>query len=508
MATTIRTSPRSTWTAGDVGPHRYHPDVSLSSGDLFAGYRILGSVGSGGMGQVYLAQHPRLPRRDALKLLRADVSAAPDYRARFEREADLAANLWHPHIVGVHDRGDVDGQLWIAMDYVDGTDAARLVRDHHPHGMPLAEVLTIVVAVADALDYAHQQGLLHRDVKPANILLTDPRAADRRVLLADFGIARSINDTSGLTATNVTVGSVAYAAPEQLTGAPLDGRADQYALACTAFHLLTGAPPFVNSNPAVVIGNHLSAPAPRLATMRPDLASLDAVLARAMAKEPAQRFPTCRAFAAALNCGEPTQLAVPVAAPRPAPLAGPPGRRAGLIVAGVAALLAVGAVAFIGGAKLGPTESAPVASSTHSMPPASATAPHTVTYTQPPVVVTAPPPARNQQPSGDLGLTQPISYPPCNGQGIVVLGSVTTPGLYAAGVQRLLDAHPGAFYLRTDQSCPSLRAATAAGNPIYAVFKPAGSTRAQVCAAVRTAGGGAYGKWLDVTSEPEHMIDC
>ena len=121
------------------------------------------------------------------------------------------------------------------MDYVEGTDAARLTRDRYPYGMPVEDVLDIVSAIADALDYAHERLLLHRDVKPANILLTDSRPGDRRILL------------TGLTATNVTVGSVAYAAPEQLTGAPLDGRADQDGLACSAFHLLTGAPPFVNS---------------------------------------------------------------------------------------------------------------------------------------------------------------------------------------------------------------------------------------------------------------------
>ena len=149
------------------------------------------------------------------------------------READIAASLWHPHIVAVHDRGEHDGQLWITMDYVEGTDAAQQMRDRYPHGMPTKNVLEIVSAIADALDYAHERYLLHRDVKPANILLTDPRMGDRRILLADFGIARAANDINGLTATNVTVGSVAYAAPEQLTGKAVDGRADQYALACT-----------------------------------------------------------------------------------------------------------------------------------------------------------------------------------------------------------------------------------------------------------------------------------
>jgi serine/threonine protein kinase, bacterial len=142
--------------------------------------------------------------------------------------------LFHPHIVGVHDRGEFEGRLWISMDYVDGTDVAQLMRDRYPAGMPVAEVLTIVTAVAGALDYAHQRGLLHRDVKPANILLTRPDdEGERRILLADFGIARWLGDISGLTATNLIVGTVAYAAPEQLMGTDIDGRADQHPLAAS-----------------------------------------------------------------------------------------------------------------------------------------------------------------------------------------------------------------------------------------------------------------------------------
>ena len=260
--------------------------MPIANGALFAGYTIVRLLGTGGMGEVYLVQHPRLPRREALKILPASVSADPNYRQRFAREADIAASLWHSHIVQVHDRGEHDGQLWITMDYVEGTDAAHLVRYRYPQGMPPKDVLEIVSAIADALDYAHERYLLHRDVKPANILITDPPKGERRILLADFGIARDTNDTNGLTATNVTVGSVAYAAPEQLTGKALDGRADQYALACTAFHLLTGKPPFVNSNPAVLIGNHLSSPPPRLGSLRADLGPIDTALAKAMAKEP------------------------------------------------------------------------------------------------------------------------------------------------------------------------------------------------------------------------------
>jgi serine/threonine protein kinase len=279
----------------------YDPAVPLRDGDVLAGYTIVRLLGSGGMGEVYLAQHPRLPRRDALKVLPASVSADGEYRERFNREADIAATLWHPHIVGVHDRGEFEGQIWISMDYVEGTDAARLLRERNPDGMPKSEVAAIVAAVADALDYAHQRNLLHRDVKPANILLAQPDNGDQRILLADFGIARWANEISGLTATNMTVGTVSYAAPEQLMGQQLDGRADQYALAATAFHLLTGSPPFEHSNPAVVISQHLSAPPPAIGACRQDLSALDPVLAKALAKDPKDRFERCADFARALG---------------------------------------------------------------------------------------------------------------------------------------------------------------------------------------------------------------
>jgi serine/threonine-protein kinase len=235
--------------------------MPLSEGDNFAGYTIVRRLGSGGMGEVYLVQHPRLPRHDALKILSPSLTADVEFRQRFIREADLAAKLFHPHIVEVHDRGEFDDQLWISMDYIDGTDAARLVRDRYPAGMPLHEAVTITIAVASALDHAHERGLLHRDVKPANSLLTHPDATgQRRIFLADFGIARPLADPSGLTATNLTVGTVAYAAPEQLMGEDIDGRAEEHALAATVFHLLTGAPPYHHSNPVAVISQHLNAP--------------------------------------------------------------------------------------------------------------------------------------------------------------------------------------------------------------------------------------------------------
>ncbi len=315
--------------------------MPLAPGATFAGYTIVRALGAGGMGEVYLAQHPRLPRQDALKILLAQVSTDDEYRQRFEREADIAATLWHPHIVGVHDRGESDGQLWIAMDYVPGTDAARLLRGDHPQGLPPQQVIQIVTAVAEALDYAHQRNLLHRDVKPANILICGPDSGDQRIVLADFGIARWSDDVSGLTATNMTVGTVSYAAPEQLMGNPLDGRSDQYALAATAYELLSGTPPFRNSNPAVVISQHLSASPPAIGSRRPELAHLDPVFTKALAKEPGDRFDRCTDFARALghqlagDTSEQTRLAPAPKKPKV------PRRRpaAAILVAGVLAVL-------------------------------------------------------------------------------------------------------------------------------------------------------------------------
>src|SRR3984957_2087439 len=215
-------APNRRWLRGGRQRIRtYDLAMALEVGQVFAGYAILRVLGAGGMGKVYLAAHPRLPRQDALKVLPADLTADAEFRARFMREAELAAGLSHPNIVGIYDRGEEDGQFWISMDYVAGTDLGRLLRENYPGGMPLGEVVAIMAAVGSALDYAHQRGLLHRDVKPANILLADPDGQERRVFLADFGIARRIDDAGGVTATNLTVGTVAYAAPEQLKGEPI-----------------------------------------------------------------------------------------------------------------------------------------------------------------------------------------------------------------------------------------------------------------------------------------------
>ena len=271
--------------------------MSLPSGASFAGYSVSRELGSGVTGEVYLVQDPQSTRRQALKVLSRELSADADFAARFREETPVVANLHYPHIVEVYERGQFDGRLYIAMEYVEGTSAARLMTDRFPAVSPAVEVLAMVTAIAGALDYAHLRGLTHRDVKPANILLTDRASGKQRILLTDFGIARPLAQAAG-DATQVTV---AYAAPELLSGDDVDGRADQYALAATAFHLLTGTPPVADADPVAALRRHRDGKLPRLSDQRPELAHLDSVFAKALAERPEDRFETCHDFAQAAS---------------------------------------------------------------------------------------------------------------------------------------------------------------------------------------------------------------
>ncbi|WP_396910356.1 protein kinase [Mycolicibacterium sp.] len=269
--------------------------MALNAGEVVAGYTIEGLLGVGGMGRVYRAKHPTLPRSDALKILSAELSHDDQFRVRFLREADLAATLDHPNIVTVYNRGDTeDGQLWIAMQLVAGTDADKELRDKK---MTPARAVTIITEVAKALDYAHRRHILHRDVKPANFLLAED---DERIFLADFGIARAVDEAVGLTQTGMVMASVAYAAPETLSGEGVDHRADIYALGCSLYRLLTGKTPFAagTAGMAAVAAGHLSKPPPRVTDVAPHLpTALDGVVAKAMAKDPAQRYQTATELA-------------------------------------------------------------------------------------------------------------------------------------------------------------------------------------------------------------------
>ncbi|MGZ9825853.1 serine/threonine-protein kinase [Tsukamurella ocularis] len=262
-------------------------------------------LGAGGMGQVFLVEHPRLPRQDALKLLDSGVSRNDDFKVRFQREADLLAQLSHPNIVTLHDRGEFEDRLWITMEYVDGTDASELVKVDGPLDPDLAIQLT--GGAGAALDYAwRKQRITHRDVKPANILVgidgADGAPQIESIKLADFGIAKAAGEATSLTSTGITVGTMQYISPEAIEGEGLDNRADVYSLGCTAFHLLTGRPPYTGTSITALMNAHLTQAPPRMSDVAPRLPdSFDAVFAKVLAKTPGDRFQSCAEFVAALQ---------------------------------------------------------------------------------------------------------------------------------------------------------------------------------------------------------------
>jgi serine/threonine-protein kinase len=275
--------------------------MPLAIGATVAGFSIVRQLGYEQFGELYVAEHPRLPRQQVLHLIPTEISVDLDYRERFDEESDQAATLWHPNIAGLTDRGEFEDQLWISTEYVDGSDAAELLGDGHLDGMPPRLVIEIVSAIADALDYAHDRGVLHRYVNPGNILVGSSPADRRRIALTGFGVARPEGAHNTLTRAGMFIGTAGYTAPEQLMGEELDGRIDQYGLAASAFHLLTGAPPFAHFNPSVVVNRQLNDRPPRPSEIRPDLTDFDAIFARALSQDPVDRFRRCRDFAKALE---------------------------------------------------------------------------------------------------------------------------------------------------------------------------------------------------------------
>ena len=271
-----------------------------------ASYQMVEEIGRGGMAVVYRARDVRLGRWVALKVLGADLARDDAFRRRFIRESRAAAAVDHPNIIPIFDAGEAGGVLFIAMRYVGGQDVHHLLNRAGP--LPPARAAGIVAQVASALDAAHACGLVHRDVKPANMLLGGlaEDGSEDHVYLSDFGISKTSQATTNLTLTGQVLGTLNYLAPEQIEGRPVDGRADAYSLACAAFEMLAGAPPFRRDQSLAVMWAQLSAPPPALTSQRPDLpAAVDQVMFRALAKAPEDRYPSCRAFAAALQeaCG-------------------------------------------------------------------------------------------------------------------------------------------------------------------------------------------------------------
>jgi serine/threonine-protein kinase len=263
-------------------------------GDEVAGYRIDGMAGRGGMGVVFRAHHLHLGRDAALKVLTADLAGNKSFRARFVREAQTAARLEHPNIVPVYDAGDWDGLLYIAMKYIEGTDLGHVL-DREGQLSP-QRVIELLGDVADALDTAHASGMVHRDVKPGNVLLDGKRS-----YLTDFGLTKRMSSRTALTAAGRTVGTAAYLAPEQIRGQEVDARTDVYALGCVLYECLTGNVPFERESDIATLWAHLEADAAPLSETRPDLPSgLNDVLNKAIAKKKDERYPTCGELVAAM----------------------------------------------------------------------------------------------------------------------------------------------------------------------------------------------------------------
>jgi serine/threonine protein kinase/DNA-binding beta-propeller fold protein YncE len=275
-------------------------------GSRLAGYRLDEPIGRGGMAVVYRAFDTRLQRRVALKILAPELARDQEFRQRFIRESRAAAAVDHPNIIPIFEAGEVGGVLFITMRFVDGRDVQTLIDSQGP--LPVQRACDIVTQVASALDAAHASGLVHRDVKPAN-MLRDPAAgtghADH-VYLSDFGLSKRSLSSTGLTAKGHFLGTLNYVAPEQIEGRGVDGRSDQYALACSVFEMLAGVPPFKQDETLAIMWAQMSTAPPALTTRRPELpAAVDEVMAKALAKAPDDRYATCLEFAAALRraCG-------------------------------------------------------------------------------------------------------------------------------------------------------------------------------------------------------------
>lgn len=274
--------------------------ASFAAGSRIAGYRLEERIGQGGMAVVFRARDEQLGRLVALKILAPALAGDAEFQQRFIRESRAAAAIDDPHIVPVFAAGEADGMLFIAMRYVAGGDAQSLLIREGP--LPPDRVAAIVSPVAWALDAAHRAGLVHRDVKPSNMLMDVLPGRPDHVYLSDFGLSKAVASTSGMTRAGTVLGTLDYISPEQIAGKPVDGRADQYALACSAFELLAGVPPFRRDEPTAAIYAHVSESPPQLASRRPGLPpAVDGVLSRALAKEPGDRYASCGQFADALR---------------------------------------------------------------------------------------------------------------------------------------------------------------------------------------------------------------
>jgi serine/threonine protein kinase len=287
-------------------------------GRVLAGYRIEERIGRGGMGLVYRAEHLKLRRRAAIKIIAPELAETEGFHERFNREARIAAALQHPNIVTVYDAGEADGLLYLAMQYIDGSDLSSVLRSQRR--LRPYRAIDVCRQIAAALDAAHSQGLIHRDIKPANVLIEG-----RTAFLTDFGLTKRLEGTqTQLTQAGDVVGTIHYVAPEQIEGGRVDARTDIYSLGCLVYHCLSGELPFARDSDVAVIYAHLSEEPPRLTSVRPELpAGLDAVIAKALEKAPERRFQTCAdLMSAARSVIDAAGPLADTATPRPVPAFG------------------------------------------------------------------------------------------------------------------------------------------------------------------------------------------
>ncbi|HET7122311.1 MAG TPA: serine/threonine-protein kinase [Solirubrobacterales bacterium] len=377
-----------------------HSWTDLAAGDEFAGYRIEQRLGRGGMGILYLAVEPGLERRVALKLIAPEAAADPVFTRRFAEESRIAASIEHPNVVPIYAAGEEDGVPYIAMRYVAGSDLGRRIT--REGRLAPAPAVALIAQVGNGLDAIHAAGLIHRDVKPANVLLSG-EAGSEHAYITDFGVARNLDTESGLTQTGRFVGTLDYVAPEQISGEPVDARVDVYALGCLLFKLLTGEVPFPREGEAARLYAHLNDPPPAASLYEPSVPmALDDVIARALSKSPDDRYPSAgdlgRAAEAALagtavavpertvatGAAATRERTMPTASPRSGPReeqtrrlpdepqAARRSRRPLLIGAGVLALVAAAALAIVlaaGGGEEGAGTASGQTTTTETTPP-------------------------------------------------------------------------------------------------------------------------------------------
>ncbi|MCB5181970.1 serine/threonine-protein kinase [Streptomyces antimicrobicus] len=287
-------------TASNLGMYTGRPSGLI--GKQIAGYRVEQMLGRGGMAVVYRARDLRLDRTVALKLIAPERARDDTFRRRFTHESRVAAQIDHPHIVPIFEAGETEGVLYIAMRYVPGLDLRALL--DREGRLPVATALRIATQVASALDAAHEHDLVHRDVKPGNILIAAGTDSDHpeHVYLTDFGLTKKSLSLSGFTTAGEFVGTLDYMAPEQISGRPVDGRCDLYSLACVVYETLAGGPLFVRDEDVALLWAHQYDTPPPLTERRPGIApAADEVLAKALAKVPEDRYGSCLEFVAALR---------------------------------------------------------------------------------------------------------------------------------------------------------------------------------------------------------------